>query len=295
MADSTKVIVQLRGEIGEIILSWTLLRHFLSLRSQHSTGDLQKDMESRELWFLNALIDKLQNEIISRLSELADKKARGQLTFSNGSGSLNRLGHPSCKDYVERFRTLVVTSQFDKKRNNEISHKAFIEKWDKERAPIHVTYASVLRALGMAVLVMKRMDEQVDGKIHSRFMWRELRNRRYSMTMLPRAAYMIAEHIHIPEAIRAQIINDEIRKGRFHQELIDTVVNGVNVQIYASKKWGAINLGGHLLILKQYPLQKLERVDSPEIVVDPAWLGDLKNSTTPAVDSSPGQSSGTDK
>jgi hypothetical protein len=244
------------------------------------TEDVKKDMENRELWFLNALVEKLRDEMVSRLSELADTKARGRLTFTNGSTTLRRLGHADCADHVGGFRDFVTRSQFEEKRNKEISHKEFVIDWEAERAPIRVKYALALRGLAMAVRVMKRMDEQLYGRLHAQFMWSELRKRRYSTTMLPRAAYMIAEHILIPEAIRARIIQQEIREGRFHQEVIETVVNGVNVQVYASRKWGAVNLGGHLLVLPQYPLQKLEKIDGPGIAVDPAWLQDPINDPT---------------
>jgi hypothetical protein len=36
------------------------------------TEDVKKDMENRGLWFLNALVEKLRDELVSRLSELAD-------------------------------------------------------------------------------------------------------------------------------------------------------------------------------------------------------------------------------
>lgn len=257
-----------------------LLRHFLALRKQRTTDDVKKDMENRELWFLNALVEKLRDEAVARLSELADTRTRGRLTFANGSAALRRLGHPDrCQD-VEWFRAFVEGEHFDEKRNREISHKSFVTDWDEERGPIHIKYTTVLRALAMAVRVIKSMDEQVYGKVHSRFMWRELRRRRYTAIMLPRADYIIAEHIRIPEAIRAQIIQQEICEGRFHQELIDTEVNGVKVQVYASKKWGAVNLGGHLLVLPEYPLQKLEKIDGPGIAADPAWLQDDTGDTT---------------
>ncbi len=42
---------------------------------------------------------------------------------------------------------------------------------------------------------------------------------------------------------------------------METTVNGMKMEVYVSKKWGAINLGGQLLILPQYPLQELQQID----------------------------------
>jgi hypothetical protein len=102
-------------------------------------------------------------------------------------------------------------------------------------------------------------------------MWQELRKKRYELLHPASAFYMIAEYINLPEAVRAKIIQGEIAAGKFHQELMDAEVNGTKVQVYASKKWGAINFGGQLLILPQYPLQSIGKVESDHIVVDLAW------------------------
>lgn len=269
MADYTKLVVQLRGEVGELIHSWVLLRHFLVGRRREATGVIEQDFKNQELWFLNAIIEKLENELFSRLSELAETVKRGRITFENAASQISRAGFAACNDEIKTFREFIRSRQFEEKRNKEISHKEFVAEWDDERAPIHVPYPVLVRAIALAMRVMKRIDREVYGTIHAKFMWHELRSRRYSMNLLPRSSYMIAQDIRVPEPVRAQIIVEETRSGKFHQELMDARVNGVIVQIYASRKWGAINLGGNLMILAHYPLQSIQDIGGEGISVAP--------------------------
>jgi hypothetical protein len=270
MSEATKIHVQVRGEVGEVIHSWCLMRHFMAVRAKEYTGDLEKDMENQNLWFLSALVDKLESEIVSRLSELAKPIRRGRINFENLTSQLQRGGVNSCEKYVRAFRSHLKANRFDQKRNNEISHKAFVLDWADEKPPIHISYPALLRGLALAVRTMKAFDRAVYGSIHFRFMWLELRKRRYKAALPPRAGYMIAEHIHVPVSVRAEIIKHEIQTGRFHQDLMDAEINGIRTQLYASKKWGAINLGGHLMIVEAYPLQSIQTIEGANIVVEPA-------------------------
>jgi hypothetical protein len=272
MEDHLKVVAQLRGEIGETIQAWVLLRHFAGTRAQELTNDIERDMRNRNLWFLNSVIERLEHDAIARLAELSDGNSRN-LTFARAIKSLRRLGldvDPIIR-FARQFSDFARDNGFVDKRNQEISHKAFVENWDDERAPIHITYRTLRTGIVHAMRTMKKIDELVYGRLHRTFMWNALRRSRYSSTLQPRVGFMIANHIHVPAAIRAHIIMDEIRQGHFHQDLMDAVVNGVPVQIYASKKWGALNLGGYLLVLEHYPLQAITQIDSDRIVVDPAW------------------------
>jgi len=240
---------------------------------------MAKDMDNRNLWFLESIIDKLENDIISRLSELAKPVRRGRINLENAKNQLKRVGMNDCSCEIEAYRDFVNCHRFEEKRNREISHKKFVLEWKDEKAPIHVPYKNLLRTIAFLLRAAKRIDLEVYGEIHSKFMWRELRGRRYTSTMLPFAEYMIAQHIRLPQSIRARIIEREIHEGKFHQKLLDVEVNGVNVQVYASKKWGAINLGGHLLILEHYPLQSITKIEGQNIIVDPAWKDSTKSDT----------------
>jgi hypothetical protein len=57
---------------------------------------------------------------------------------------------------------------------------------------------------------------------------------------------------------------------------MDAEVNGTKIQIYASRKWGAINLGGQLLVLPQYPLQSIGRIEGNQLVVDQVWKSETE-------------------
>lgn len=271
MYDYKKIIVQLRGELGELINSWLLYRHFCALRRKERTDDPAKDMKNRNLNFLIAISDKLRSEIIARLAELASKVRKGRLTFENGSRQLRGVSLDSCRAVLEKFQKYVEANPFEEKRNNEISHKNFVAEWKDELAPLTIADFVIVKALALALRVMKRMDHEVYGEIHSEYFWKDLRKKRYELFTPAAAIYMIAEHINLPESVRARIVAMEIAGGKFHQELMDAEVNGTKVQIYASKKWGAINLGGHLHILPGYPLISIAKIDDPSIIVDPAW------------------------
>lgn len=271
MPDFTKIIVQLRGELGEVINSWLLFRHFAALQSQHASGDPAANMRNNDLNFLIAIGAKLRAEIVARLAELASTVRKGRLNFSNASRQLKGVGLNPCQVEVDAFQAFLKEHEFEKKRNTEISHKAFTAEWHDEVGPIPVMAHTLAKGLVLAQRAMKRMDREVYGIVHARFMWRELRKRRYELLHPAAAFFMIAEHIHLPEAIRAQIILAEVAAGRFHQELMDAEVNGTKIQLYASRKWGAINLGGQLLVLPQYPLQAIVNIEGEQFKVDSAW------------------------
>lgn len=186
---------------------------------------------------------------------------KGRITFENASRQLNSAGHSKCREEIDAFQTFLKSHSFEEKRNEEISHKEFKAEWTDERAPIFIPPKVLAKAIVFAIRAMKRIDREVYGEIHGRFMWHELRKKRYELHHPAAAFYMIAEYIKLPGAVRTKIIAQEIKEGRFHQDLMDATVNGVTVQVYASKKWGAINLGGHLLVLPEYPLQRIDNIE----------------------------------
>jgi hypothetical protein len=80
------LVSNLRGEVGEIIATWTMLRRLMAsanaLRSKHENLEqqLHEDLRNEDLKFLDALKNKLSDEIVARLSELSESRI-GQLTF----------------------------------------------------------------------------------------------------------------------------------------------------------------------------------------------------------------------
>jgi hypothetical protein len=78
--DADNLVSNLRGEVGEVITTWLLMRHFMNAGARLTSGDIEKDLRNRDLLLVNLLADKLRDELVGRLSELAEEKV-GQLTF----------------------------------------------------------------------------------------------------------------------------------------------------------------------------------------------------------------------
>jgi hypothetical protein len=84
------LISNLRGEVGEIITSWVLLRHMMAQGRELSSDDIAADMRNESLAFVSVLRTKLADEIVARLSELGETKI-GRLTFYFASQKLKKL------------------------------------------------------------------------------------------------------------------------------------------------------------------------------------------------------------
>jgi len=111
------LISNLRGEIGEVVTSWVLLRHMMARERELGSDDIAKDMANENLTFVCMLRNKLSDDIIARLSELAQPKT-GRLTFHFAAEKLGRLDAE-----VRAFRNFIARGQFQRKRNQDISHK----------------------------------------------------------------------------------------------------------------------------------------------------------------------------
>ncbi len=115
--EKDNLVSNLRAEVGEIIETWILYRQLIAQQNDLKTDDLKADMENQQLTFLSTLSNKLRDEIIARLSELAEQKI-GQLTFHFAAKKLNAL-----HDDVRDFRKFIDRYEFKKKGNWDISHK----------------------------------------------------------------------------------------------------------------------------------------------------------------------------
>lgn len=151
----------------------------------------RKDFGNPDLSFLYVLKDKLEDELVARLSELAEEKI-GRLNFCFAAEKLGKF-HSEAADFSRH----VEKNGFRQKRNQDISHKELPEKWEDHRAPLHIPYRIILRAIASAVRVMKHIDRQVLGP-SSPYLWRETRKRRYKPILSPaRVAYMMVPHFHL--------------------------------------------------------------------------------------------------
>lgn len=181
------LICNLRGEIGEIIWTWTIFREFKILAAELETDDINKDLENRFLQNIYRINEKLSNEIIACLSELAKKKV-GRLNFHFASLKVNSL-----HDEVEIFRKYIEKNNFTKKRNYDISHKELPETWT-ERQNIVILYKEIVKGVAMALVLIKKFDSHVYDNVAKK-MWLKERSIRYDMPLSPKASYMLLNQL----------------------------------------------------------------------------------------------------
>jgi hypothetical protein len=230
--DLNNLVSNLRGEIGEIVFSWTLMRELLT-QARHRRDSLGIDeLSDAQLNTLHALADKLEDEVVARLSELAERKI-GRLTFHFASEKLCMF-----EAEVRLFQRFIDQHKFTDKRNSDISHKELPEKWSDHRY-LHIPYAMIVRGIAMAMRLMKRIDDFAVGP-EARFFWRKLRERRYDRTMPAKVQYMIAPHIKLSEKERAAVMKEEMKRGQVIWEPMQTVVNGQQAVVLVHKKWGVV-------------------------------------------------------
>ncbi len=250
--ETDNLVSNLRGEIAEVVTSWILMRHFITSAANLQTDDLRKDLGNPDLAFLYVLRDKLEDELVARLSELAEEKI-GCLNFDFAAKKLARF-HPE----VAEFSKYIEKNGFRQKRNQDISHKELPEKWEDHRAPLHIPYRTIVRAIASALRLMKRIDRHVLGP-SAPYLWREARKRRYKPILSPpRVAYMMVPHFHLSGEDRIRIVQEEAAEGIQVWSEMSTTINGLPTKVLASRKWGVIMLGDQqYLPLETYPLVDL--------------------------------------
>ncbi|MEX2109074.1 MAG: hypothetical protein WD802_00525 [Gemmatimonadaceae bacterium] len=251
--DTHHLISNLRGEVGEVITSWTLWRSLRAQANRLRTADLKADLANRDLIFLDVLSTKIEDELVARLSELAEQKI-GQLTFHFAATKLQAF-----ESEVRAFATAIRKNRLEEKRNQDISHKVLPESWNDHKHR-HISYKAVLRCLALAVRLMKQIDRSVLGPA-APYLWRETRKKRYEPMSPPRTGYLLLPHMRLSEQARARIVLEELAEGK-KQVLseVRTLVNGQEATILAAKEWGGLLIGQRLVMLGEYPLQQLTSI-----------------------------------
>jgi len=250
------LISNLRGEVGEIITSWVLLRQMMAQQRELMSEDIAKDLANQDLVFVNLLSDKLADEIVGRLSELAEPKI-GRLTFHFASIKLSKFG-----DEVEAYRSFITRHGFQEKRNYDISHKELPEEWSQHKN-IQIPYRTLLKAIGRAVHLMKAFDRVFLGP-GARYLWHEMKKRQSILLAPASAAYMMLPYLKLSRDVRARIIAEEIAEGRPVWSQMPTTINGQQTNVLACQEWGAILWGDGVMMLDEYPLQGLQNISFPE-------------------------------
>lgn len=228
------LISNLRGEVGEVISTWVLWRNIQAMTEERSSSDINKDFSDRGLITLSVLANKLYDEMIARLSELAEDKV-GRLNFHFAAKKLNALHSEAMK-----FSNFIGSRRFKKKRNYDVSHKELPESWSDHK-DIKIQYPDLLRAITMALRLMKKIDRIVLGP-SSLYLWREMRKRRYNFMHPARISYMLLPYYSLSPEVREKIVQEEEKEGRQVWTDMETKVNGRPAKIRVAKKWGIIDL-----------------------------------------------------
>lgn len=249
------LISNLRGEVGEVITSWVLLCHLMSKERDLGSSDVANDMRNQSLAFVGMLRAKLSDEIVARLSELAEPKT-GRLTFHFAAQKLKTLDRE-----VKAFSGFIAREKFQQKRNLDISHKELPEQW-ATHGPIVIPYRTLRRAVGHALRLMKMIDNIVLGPA-AKYLWREMRKRRYQLMAPASAMYMMVPHLKLSGEVRQRIVMEEMAAGRQVWSEMPTTVNGQETNASVCREWGVILLGGHMVSLDEYPLVQLNSVVVP--------------------------------
>lgn len=251
------LISNLRGEVGDIIITWKLLLKLKRNASYLYTPDFEKDLSNPDIALLEILIDKLEDEIISRLSELSEQEI-GRLTFYFALRKLD--GQVDLSQDVKDYKNFVDKEKIKDKRNQFISHKQLPETWTDHKE-ILISTKTLGKCLSLAVKLMIKIDKAFLGP-SAIYLWREVLKKNTPPIRPLNINYMLLPHMHLDKATRGIIIKKEIELGLPVFETIKAKVNGIERDVIVSKKWGGILLDAHnLLLCDDYPIIKLQEIN----------------------------------
>jgi len=181
------LIGNLRGEVGEAITSWILLRHLIFTSRSMQTDDVMSDMRNNDLGLIHSIKDKIESDFILTLAALAERKV-ARVTFHFASQKLHIL-----RPEEEEYRNFIEQAKLKQKRDREIAHREQPEDWP-EVGDIRIPYLKLLQALAMAVRLMKKIvkEEMGDNAI---VQWQRMRKKRYDLTMPARAKYLLLGYL----------------------------------------------------------------------------------------------------
>ncbi|HNP69064.1 MAG TPA: hypothetical protein PKH16_14250 [Aequorivita sp.] len=182
------LISNLRGEVGEIIQTWTLMRDFYVLSSELQTDDFNEDIKNQELNRINLIKKKFQDEIISRLSELGHK-SYGKVNFYFATNKLKAL-----ENEFKDFEKFIKDNHLKAKRDEFISHKKLPPTWDEHKAEHRISYLTTLKGIAKALILMKKIDRLHLGE-NSNQQWNKMRKKRYDFSVPAKAGYLLLPYL----------------------------------------------------------------------------------------------------
>lgn len=181
------LIGNLRGEVGEAITNWILLRHLMAASKNLATDDIGADIRSSDLAFINALKDRIGEDLILTLAGLAECKI-ARATFHFAAKKLDTLHSEE-----EAYRKFIELKKLKQKRDREIAHREQPEDWP-EQGDIRISYSVLTVSLAKAIRLMKKIDAHVMGK-PAYTQWHRMRKKRYDLTMPARAKYLLLGYL----------------------------------------------------------------------------------------------------
>jgi len=207
------------------------------------TGDRRSDLEDPQLMMLNALTDKLSDEIIARLAELGESKV-GRLTFHFAHLKLKQL-----QDETKQYTRFVVNNGFREKRNYDISHKELPERWTEHKF-LHVPYRTLVRGIALSLRLMKRIDAIHVGP-RAKYQWYEMRRRRYPPSYPAKRAYGLLPYVWLNTADRMKVIQEETRSGSAPWKDMTIKISGVDRVVKTYGELGALIIDGQMILLDE--------------------------------------------
>lgn len=177
----------IRCEVGEAITNWILLRHLMTASRELESNDISKDMKNNNLAFIYALKSRVKEDLILTLAGLAERKT-DRVTFHFAA---IKTGEFLCEE--DKFRKFIERNKLKQKRDREIAHREQPLDWP-EQGDVIITYKVLLKALAMAIRLMKKIDVKING-IKSIEQWHKIRKRRYNLTFPAKAEYLLLNFI----------------------------------------------------------------------------------------------------
>jgi hypothetical protein len=181
------LIGNIRGEVGEAITNWILLRHLIGSSKELETDDISVDMKNENLAFVYALKGRIKGDLILTLAGLAERKT-DRATFFFAVQKINALHSEE-----EIFRKYIEKNKLKQKRDREIAHREQPLDWPAQ-GDIRISYSVLTKSLAKAIRLMKKIDTNVIGD-KAITQWHKMRKTRYDLTMPARAKYLLLEYM----------------------------------------------------------------------------------------------------
>ena len=120
----------------------------------------------------------------------------------------------------------------------------------------------MVRGIAKALRIMKKIDRLFLGP-SAKYLWIEMRKKRYSLTYPANVGYMLLPYLKLPQDIIAKVIKEEMEDGREVWSDMKVKINGIERNIKACGRWGAIILGQRMIILDD-SFVELHEINFPE-------------------------------